>query len=110
MDFEPDFDRLRIALFGGQPDRVPLLELAIADAIMEKFLGKPVHNLEDKIEFYQKAGYDYIRLSPKLDMNPGKARPREGERISTSTAATRERSWHASGKGSIQFRISINKT
>ena len=45
MDFQPDFNRVRTALFGGQPDRVPLLELGIADSIMEKFLEKSIKNL-----------------------------------------------------------------
>jgi len=101
MDLQPDFDRLRTALFGGQPDRVPLLELAIADSVMEKFLGKPVVGISDKIKFSQQAGYDYIKLSPKIDMNPGKIRPKEGERISASTENTNERNWHASGQGII---------
>jgi len=35
---EPNFERLRTALFGGQPDRVPLLELAINASIKEAFL------------------------------------------------------------------------
>ncbi len=101
MNFQPDFDRLQTALFGGQPDRVPLLELSIADSVMEKFLGQPVKEISDRIEFFQKAGYDYIKLSPKIDMNPGKIRPREGERISASTEVTAERNWHASGQGII---------
>jgi len=101
MNFQPDFKRLRTALFGGQPDRVPLLELGIADSIMAQFLGKPVKKLSDRIEFFQQAGYDYIKISPKIDMNPAKIRPKEGERISESTANINERSWHASGKGII---------
>ena len=101
MNFEPDFNRLRTALFGGQPGRVPLLELGIADSIMEKFLGKPITDLGDRIEFFQKAGYDYIKVSPKIDMNPGKIRPKEGERISASTVDTNERSWHSTGQGII---------
>jgi uroporphyrinogen decarboxylase len=99
--FQPDFNRLRTALFGGQPDRVPLLELGIADSIMKNFLGRPINDLRDRIEFFQKAGYDYIKVSPKIDMNPGKFRPKEGERISASTENTNERSWHASGQGII---------
>jgi len=101
MDFQPDFNRLRTALFGGQPDRVPLLELAVANSVMEKFLNKPIVSISDRIEFAQRAGYDYIKLSPGIDMNPGKISPKEGERISASTETTNERSWHASGKGII---------
>jgi uroporphyrinogen decarboxylase len=109
MNFQPDFNRLRTALFGGQPDRVPLLELAIADSVMEKVLGKPIKNLNDRIEFFQKAGYDYIKLSPKIDMNPGKVRPKEGDRISPSNEITNERSWHASGQGIITSKEEFEK-
>lgn len=101
MNFQPDFNRLRTALFGGQPDRVPLLELAVADSVMKKFISKPIKNLSDRIEFYQSAGYDYIKLSPKIDMNPARIQPKEGERISASSENTNERSWHASGQGII---------
>jgi uroporphyrinogen decarboxylase len=101
MNVQPDFNRVRTALFGGQPDRVPLLELAIADKIMESFLEKRITGIADRIEFFQKAGYDYIKVSPKLDMNPGKIQPKEGTRISASGENINERSWHASGQGII---------
>ena len=101
MNFQPDFNRVRTALFGRQPDRVPLLELAIADRIMESFLNRPITGIADRIEFFQKAGYDYIKVSPKLDMNPDKIRPKEGERVSASGENINERSWHASGQGII---------
>lgn len=101
MTYEIDFNRLRIALFGGQPDRVPLFELAIAKSIREQFLGKEIRSVQDEIEFLTKAGYDYIKLSPIIDMNPGKKVPKEGIRISQATEQIDERSWHASGKGMI---------
>lgn len=101
MKIEPDFNRLRTALFGGQPDRVPLLELAIADSIKGKFIGRPIAGVQDKIEFFQKAGYDYVRLAPRIDLNPGKITPKEGERKSVSTEHTSERNWHASTRGII---------
>ena len=101
MNFQPDFNRVRTALFGRQPDRVPLLELAIADRIMESFLNRPITGIADRIEFFQKAGYDYIKVSPKLDMNPDKIQPKEGERVSASGENINERSWHASGQGII---------
>jgi len=101
MNHQADFDRLRTALFGGQPDRVPLLELSVADSIMAKYIKKPIEGIADRIEFYKKAGYDYVKISPKIDMNPGKIKPKEGQRVSASTENTDERSWHASGQGII---------
>ncbi|HEX9975450.1 MAG TPA: uroporphyrinogen decarboxylase family protein [bacterium] len=109
MNFQPDFNRVRTALFGGQPDRVPLLELAIADKIIESFLGKRITGIADRIEFFQQEGYDYIKVSPKLDMNPGKIQPKEGERVSASNENINERSWHASGQGSITTLADFEK-
>ncbi|MCI0493434.1 nucleoside 2-deoxyribosyltransferase [candidate division KSB1 bacterium] len=109
MNFQPDFNRVRTALFGGQPDRVPLLELAIAEKIMENFLGKRITGIADRIEFFQKAGYDYIKVSPRLEMNPGKIRPKEGERVSASNENINERSWHASGQGIITSLADFEK-
>ena len=101
MNFKPDFQQLRKTLLGGQPERVPLLELSIANSIKERFIGKPILCVTDKIEFFKKAGYDYVRLAPKIDMNPEKIIPGEGARISDQTQDTSEREWHASGVGII---------
>jgi len=97
----PDFQQLRTALMGGTPDRVPLLELAIAKNIKEQFLNKKIASVADDVEFYQKAGYDYIKVSPIIDMNPDHLQPHEGKRVSEATDTTNEREWHASGAGII---------
>ena len=101
MKYKPNFERVKTALLGGQPDRVPLLELAIADSIKEKFLGRPIIDVKDKIEFFQISGYDYVRLTPKINLNPDNVCPKDGNRISKKTKYTDERSWHSSGKGII---------
>ena len=101
MTNEPDFNRIRTALLGGQPDRVPLFELGISKSVKEPFLGKKIITLKDELEFLSKAGYDYIKLSPIIDMNPGKTIPKDGSRISEATDHTDERSWHSSGQGKI---------
>ncbi len=101
MKFEPDFEQLRIALKRGQPERVPLLELAIAKNIKEKYLGKKITSIADDVEFYQRAGYDYIKISPSFEMNPDHVQPKEGKRISEATETTNEREWHSSSKGII---------
>ena len=45
-DRKPDFERLRSALLRrGEPDRVPLFEVSVADVVMTGFLGRPVHDL-----------------------------------------------------------------
>jgi uroporphyrinogen decarboxylase len=70
---DPDFRRVQCALACGQPDRVPLGELWVDRKIMEEFINKPVgshdtgedYDLEAEIEFWYRAGYDYIHIEPR---------------------------------------------
>jgi uroporphyrinogen decarboxylase len=57
---------LRKTLYGGQADRVPLAEITIDEGAKEAFLGKPLNDLSTDIEFYLKAGYDYITLGRRM--------------------------------------------
>lgn len=99
--YSPDFGRLRTVLLGGKADRVPLMELGIDEGIMGQFLGRPIQNLGDKIEFYRRAGYDYIKLAPVINMNPGAAVPANGFRQSQATGLDRARTWGTESKGII---------
>lgn len=73
MDPSPDFNRLRKALLCQKPDRIPLAELLIDRSIMEEFIGRSVgdHNtgedydLSAEIDFWFRAGYDYINIQPR---------------------------------------------
>ncbi|MHB0878652.1 MAG: uroporphyrinogen decarboxylase family protein [Anaerolineae bacterium] len=79
----PDFDRLLKALRRQEPDRVPLCELLMDREAKEAFLGRPVATLADDVEFWYRAGYDYIGLSPDVtfdhsrgqQIEDGQARP-----------------------------------
>jgi uroporphyrinogen decarboxylase len=60
---EPDFDRLRtVLLLEGEPDRVPNAELHVDWQIKEAFLGRPIQGVQDDVDFWYRAGYDYIYL------------------------------------------------
>ncbi len=48
---------------------VPLAELGIHPKIKAQFLGRPLQNLQDEVEFWQRAGYDYIKLQPGVTFN-----------------------------------------
>jgi uroporphyrinogen decarboxylase len=63
---DPDFERLRKTLYCGQADRVPLAEITIDEGAKEAFLGKPLNDLSTDIEFYLKAGYDYMTLGRRI--------------------------------------------
>jgi len=51
---------------------IPLAELGVHPKIKELFLSKRIICLEDEVNFWHKAGYDYIKLQPKADFNPMK--------------------------------------
>ena len=63
----PDFKRLRKALTrDGEPDRVPFYELFVDLEVREACLGRKTESLQDVIEFYWRAGYDYVPASPNM--------------------------------------------
>ena len=100
MTREPNFERLVTALRCGQPDYVPLVELGIAKSIKEVYMGRPVNTLKDEIDFAVAAGYDYVKLQPIIDMNPGKIKGEGAPRI-TKTSAGVDRVWAAEHNTSV---------
>jgi uroporphyrinogen decarboxylase len=73
MDLKPDFDRIKKTVRHEEPDRVPLCEVLIEYPIQSQFLGRDVtaDDLESQVEFWSKAGYDFIPLTVGM-MTPGK--------------------------------------
>jgi uroporphyrinogen decarboxylase len=69
----PDFERIVTTLKHREPDRVPMLEATVDYEIMSQFLGRKVadSDVEAQVEFWSKAGYDYIPLTVGM-MQPGK--------------------------------------
>ena len=63
FQLDPNFDRMKKAFtLQGEPDKVPIAEIYIDPFIKERFLGRPVVDLEDNVEFYYRAGYDFVEL------------------------------------------------
>ena len=63
VPLEPDFNRLRtVFLLQGEPDRVPNAELHVDWQIKQAFLGRPIQTVQDDVDFWYRAGYDYIYL------------------------------------------------
>ena len=101
MTRKPDFKQLQTALFSGQPEYVPLVELGIAKNIKETFMGRPVNTPGDEIDFALAAGYDYIKIQPVIDFNPakvGKDKPVK----TTKTVNGGDRTWATEHQGIIQ--------
>lgn len=72
MDFKPDFERIRKTARHEEPDRVPLCEVLI-ESIQSQFIGRQItaDDLELQVDFWIKAGYDFIPLTVGM-MTPGK--------------------------------------
>jgi len=67
---KPDFSQLRkVLLREGKPDYVPFYELYVNVPIMENILGKKMPDRVSTVEFYYRAGYDYVPVWPGV---PGK--------------------------------------
>lgn len=73
MDIRPDFERIRKTVRHEEPDRVPLGDNYVAYPIQSTFLGREVtaEDLEGQLEFWLKAGYDFIPITVGM-MAPGK--------------------------------------
>jgi len=104
---QPDFTRLRTALRGGQPDRVPLVELSVDPAVRRGFLGRPADDLASEIEFYARAGYDAIKISPLVDLNPGRRESKDTRLSSDSLEFNRNRLWAPQHAGVITSRAEL---
>lgn len=97
----PDFDRLRTALFCGEPDMVPLAELKVDPLVKAGFLGRdawpadPREAMQAEVDFALAAGYDYVRAPAYVDY------PATGEAKSHTYSASGEgeqkRTWQKSG-------------
>jgi len=64
---QPDYQRLLTTIRCQEPDRVPLAELGMDRPIKEALLGKPVRDTASEVEFWHRAGYDYIYLRPAYE-------------------------------------------
>jgi uroporphyrinogen decarboxylase len=68
----PNINALLETLRREKVNYIPLAELGVHPKIKELFLSKKINGLEDEVDFWKKAGYDYIKLQPKADFNPMK--------------------------------------
>jgi uroporphyrinogen decarboxylase len=101
---EPCFERVLTTLKLVEPDRVPLGEIWIDPEVKDAFMGFPVRNLKDDVEFWRRAGYDFIALDVDLYATPQIQRgiSRTAPNTATLYAGHRvERSWATSHVGAI---------
>jgi uroporphyrinogen decarboxylase len=103
MKPNPDYTRLVTTLWGGEANRVPLLELIVDPEIKSAYLGRPISTVADDIEFWHQAGYDCAVAYPD---SPSMWFFLEEERSETiledAHTATGYRRWASEGKGLIR--------
>ncbi|MEJ2211897.1 MAG: hypothetical protein P8129_23085, partial [Anaerolineae bacterium] len=59
----PDFVRVRRAMLRqGEGDRIPLFEMSVHASHKTAILGRPLRDLEDEVDFWRVAGYDFVSI------------------------------------------------
>lgn len=106
-NINPDIEQFLITLKRGKGKHIPLAELGVHPKIKEKFIGRPIACLEDDIEFWYKAGYDYIKLQPKADFNPDKIGV--DKNLTHNEDGTVFRKWATENNGLISTRSDLEK-
>ena len=94
-----NIDELKKNLLLERSNYIPMAELGVHPDIKAKFLGRKIITLQDDIDFWYKAGYDYIKLQPKADFNPAKIGL--SNETSFKEDGTIQFNWATEGKGVI---------
>ncbi|MBT8364522.1 MAG: cobalamin-dependent protein [Deltaproteobacteria bacterium] len=100
---KPDFERFMTTLYCQEPDRVPLGDWHVDRLPMESFMGRKIVNLQDEIEFWYSAGFDYMTTSSGI-LEPVRAPEGmtvKGVAVKTEYEEVREREWALEHDGVI---------
>ncbi len=62
-ELKPNFERVMTALHCEEPDRVPQGDWHVDQRPKEAFMGRTVKTLQDHVDFWYEAGYDYVTAS-----------------------------------------------
>ncbi len=95
----PDIEQLKKTLRRGKGTHVPLIELGVHPKIKQRFIGREIVTLKDDIDFWHAAGYDYVKLQPAADFNPGKIGL--SENLTFNEDGTLFRKWASENSGVI---------
>jgi uroporphyrinogen decarboxylase len=95
----PDVEQLKKTLRRGKGTHVPLIELGVHPKIKQRFIGREIVTLKDDIDFWHAAGYDYVKLQPAADFNPGKIGL--SENLTFNEDGTLFRKWASENSGVI---------
>ena len=100
---KPDFERYMTALHCEEPDLLPLGEWHIDALPMETYTGNKINTLQEQIQFWYTAGFDYVTTSSGI-LEPVRAPEGmtiKGDAVQTRYDEGREREWALEGEGII---------
>lgn len=90
----PSFQRIKDALLLTGNREIPLFDFHIARNLKEGILGRPVQGPKDEVEFWIKAGYDYVQVYPKnYPHELVNHIPEAGNAIIENLAQLQEKTW-----------------
>ncbi|UCF90015.1 MAG: cobalamin-dependent protein, partial [Desulfobacterales bacterium] len=100
---QPDFQRYMTALHCEEPDRVPLGDWHVDNLPKENFMGRPVVTLQDQVDFWHAAGFDYTTSSSGI-LEPVRApegMTTKGDAVHTEYGHRVAREWAQEHEGVI---------
>ncbi len=95
----PDFEQFEKTILRGKGTHVPQIELGVHPKVREQYLGRAIGSLKDDVDFWFRAGYDYVKLQPGADFNPAKIGVEEN--LTFNQDGTLFRKWASENSGVI---------
>jgi len=103
----PNIQEFLKTLRREQAGYVPNAELGIHPVVKERFLGRPITSVADEIEFWWKAGYDYVKLQPTVNFDPAGIAAKRN--LMANEDGTVIRKWASEQNGIIVTRTDLDK-
>ena len=102
-ELKPDFERYLKALHCEEPDRVPQGDWHVDHQPKEAFLGRSIKTLQDHVDFWYAAGFDFVTSSSGI-LEPVRApegMTTKGEAVHTEYGDKVPREWAHEHEGMI---------
>ncbi len=102
-ELKPDFERYLKALHCEEPDRVPQGDWHVDQRPKEAFMGRPVKTLQDQVDFWYRAGFDYMTASSGI-LEPVRApegMTTKGDGVHTEYGDKVSREWALTHEGML---------